>query len=102
MNGIRIALRKTEKEEAMPSIKHIVFPVDFSDRCTGAVPFVEKMARHHDAKITLISVAHPYYAGGLAGAPIVDPQEVLADVKEQLDSAFLTDFAGLKVTRVAE
>ena len=44
----------------MPNIKHILFPVDFSDRCNTAVPFVEEMARRNGAKITLISVAHPY------------------------------------------
>jgi nucleotide-binding universal stress UspA family protein len=90
------------KEEAMPNIKHIVFPVDFSDRCNGAVPFVEGLARRHGAKITLLSVAHPHYAGGLAGAVVVDPQEVLSNVKAQLDSSFLTDFTGLPVERVAE
>jgi len=48
----------------MPTIKHIVFPVDFSERCTGAVDFVGGVARRKGAKITLISVAHPFYAAG--------------------------------------
>jgi nucleotide-binding universal stress UspA family protein len=88
----------------MPSIKHIVFPMDFSDRSNGAVPFVAEMARRHDARVTLIAVAHPFYAGGLEGAPMIDPQLILNGVKSQLDNvhnAFLSDFAGLKVDRFA-
>jgi nucleotide-binding universal stress UspA family protein len=86
----------------MPTIKHIVFPIDFSDRCAVAVPFVADMARRHNAKITLISIAHPFYAGGLAGASIVDPQVVLDSVKADLASTFVKEFDGLPVTRVAE
>ncbi len=85
----------------MPSIKHIVFPVDFSDRSNGAVPFVVEMARRHDARVTLIAVAYPYYVGGFEGAPMIDPQLILDGVKPQLDNAFLSDFAGLKVDRMA-
>jgi nucleotide-binding universal stress UspA family protein len=88
-------------EKAMPSIKHIVFPVDFSERSNGAVPFVAEMARRHEAKVTLIAVAHPAYAGGLEGEALIDPQLILDGVKSQLDRAFLSDFAGLKVDRVA-
>jgi nucleotide-binding universal stress UspA family protein len=85
----------------MPKIKHIIFPVDFSDRSNSAVPFVAEMARRHDAKVTLIAVAHPYYESALAGAPMIDPQLILDRVKADLDNAFVSDFAGLKVERVA-
>lgn len=85
----------------MSKIKHIVFPVDFSDRSNCAVPFVAEMARRHEAKVTLLAVASPHYAGGLAGAPIIDPQLILDGVKAQLDECFLSDFAGLTVDRMA-
>lgn len=88
----------------MPSIKHIVFPVDFSDRSNCVMPFVAEMARRHDAKVTLIAVAHPYYAGGMAGAPMIDPQPILDSVKSQLDdvhNTFVSRFASLKVDRFA-
>jgi nucleotide-binding universal stress UspA family protein len=85
----------------MSKIKHIVFPVDFSDRSNSAVPFVAEMARRNEAKVTLLAVAHPYYAGGLAGAPVVEPQLILDGVKEQLDQTFVNDFAGLTVERIA-
>jgi nucleotide-binding universal stress UspA family protein len=85
----------------MPNIKHIVFPVDFSDRANSVAPFVAEMARQHDARVTLIAVAQPHYESGLAGAPMIDPQLILDDLKLELDAAFLSDFEGLKVDRVA-
>jgi len=86
----------------MPNIKHILFPIDFSDRCNTGVSFVEEMARRNGAKVTLISVAHTYFAGGLeVTTPMIDPQLILDDVKVQLDHTFTTDFAGITVDRVA-
>ena len=85
----------------MPNIKHIVFPVDFSDRSKSVVPFVAEMARQNNAKVTLIAVAQPHYESGLAGALIINPALILSDLKSELDCAFLSDFAGLKVERVA-
>jgi nucleotide-binding universal stress UspA family protein len=85
----------------MPNIKHILFPVDFSERSTSSVPFIAEMARRNDAKITLLSVAHPYFAGGLDIPPVIDPQLILDDLKVQLNNTFTTDFAGLKVDRMA-
>ena len=38
--------------KAMADIKHIAFPVDFSDRCNGTVPFVQGMASRYGAKVT--------------------------------------------------
>ena len=85
----------------MPSIKHIVFPVDFSDRSKGAVSFVSDVAHRTGAKVTLLSVAHPFYAGGLAGAAVVDPQQILDNVKAELDSTFVNEMPMLTVERVA-
>ena len=87
----------------MSRIKHIVFPVDFSDRSNGVVPFVVEMARRHDAKVTLIAVARlPYDESPEASAiDATDPQLILDGVKSRLDSAYLSDFAGLTVERKA-
>jgi nucleotide-binding universal stress UspA family protein len=89
----------------MPGFKHILFPIDFSDRCCAAVPFVEAMASRYQAKVTLISVAQPiYYAGmGDPGGPIViNTETMLSDLRERLDSALTREFAHLEVERVAE
>jgi nucleotide-binding universal stress UspA family protein len=86
----------------MAGFKHILFPVDFSERCRGAVPFVEEWAKRFGSKVTLISVAPTHFAGGIEGMPVIDPQEMLQSVKSQLDGAFTNNFAGLTVERVAE
>ncbi|MEQ1946628.1 MAG: universal stress protein [Bryobacteraceae bacterium] len=86
----------------MTTFKHILFPVDFSDRCNGAIPFVENMAHKCGAKVTLLAIAHPVYAGGLAGAAVVAPQEILSAVKMQLDNHFANSFTQIHVERVAD
>jgi len=84
----------------MPSFKHIVFPVDFSGRSNGAVPFVAEMARKQDAAVTLIAVAHlPNME--LLEPFTIDPQPILDGLKLRVDQAYLSHFAGLKVDRLA-
>ena len=40
----------------MPQFRHILFPVDFSDRCRVVQPLVIAMARQFQAKLTLLHV----------------------------------------------
>ena len=42
----------------MPRFEHILFPVDFSNRCRAAEPFVISTARQFHAKITILNVAN--------------------------------------------
>jgi len=89
----------------MLTMKHILFPLDFSDRCCGAVPFVEEMATRFGAKVTLISVAQPFYYTGMGdpGGPIMlNTDEMLGELAARLDGALVKEFARLKVERVAE
>jgi nucleotide-binding universal stress UspA family protein len=89
----------------MMYINHILFPVDFSERCCGAVGFVESMAKRYQAKITLLSAVQPFYYGAMGdpgGGVVVDPEELLRDRKETLDSSLTKEFADLRVERVAE
>jgi nucleotide-binding universal stress UspA family protein len=86
----------------MPNFKHIVFPVDFSDRCVDAVPFVEAMARQHGAKVTLLSAIQPFYAQGFEGVPVIDPQQLISGLKAELEAWLPASFAGLTVERVVE
>lgn len=89
----------------MLAIKHILFPIDFSDRCCGAAPFVDAMASRFGARVTLISVAPPVmYAGmGEPAAPVfLDEDALREEVQARLDSAFTREFAHLPVDRVAE
>ncbi len=43
----------------MTNFKHIIFPVDFSPRCIGTVPFVKEMVRRHGSQLTLLYAAEP-------------------------------------------
>ncbi|MBV8843991.1 MAG: universal stress protein, partial [Bryobacterales bacterium] len=48
----------------MFQIKKILFPVDFSPRCRGAIGYVEAMAGKFDAEVILLNVVEPP-AGGV-------------------------------------
>lgn len=89
----------------MLHIEHILFPVDFSQRCCAAVPFVDAMARQYGAKITMLSVSEAlfYAALGEPGGPvIINAEETLADLKDRLAGAMENDFRGVPVERVAD
>ena len=58
----------------MAAFHHILFPVDFSDRCHAVRPFVTALARKFNAKITLLhtlGVPRAFYGGVDASYPIV-------------------------------
>jgi len=87
----------------MLAIKHILFPIDFSERCCGAVPFVDSIARRFGAKITLISAAAPYWYAGDPGVPmVVDMDEVKGQLENRLKNTLLSDFKGLEVHRFVD
>lgn len=87
----------------MPKIDHILFPIDFSERCCHAAPFVDAMAKRYGAKITLIAVAQPFYPAAMGDGPVViDTEELARDLQTSLDGALVNEFPGLQVDRVAE
>jgi nucleotide-binding universal stress UspA family protein len=88
----------------MLAIKHILFPMDFSDRCSAAVPFVAKMATRFNANVTLLSTASPFWFtsdGYPGGSVAIDMDENLRDLKTRLDAAAGKGFASLPVDAVA-
>ena len=89
----------------MLTIKHILFPLDFSDRCTHAVPFVDAVADRFGANVTLKSVVQPFYYYGVGDPGLLvmsDTDALLAELKARLNSALLKEFAHLTVDRVAD
>src|SRR6185295_19996152 len=44
----------------MLAIKHLLFPIDFSERCCGTAPFVGALASRLGAKITLLTAVAPF------------------------------------------
>ena len=88
----------------MLAIKHILFPIDFSERCCHAAPSVQTMAKCFGAKITLISAMSPVWQTGLGeGATVpVDMNELKRDLEIRLSDTFVREFNGIPVQRVAE
>jgi len=89
----------------MLTIKHILFPFDFSKRSCGAVPFVEAMANRFGAKITLLSVAQLLWPTGASDilAPVaVDPEEARRELKTRMDSSVVKEFAHLPIEKIAK
>jgi nucleotide-binding universal stress UspA family protein len=75
----------------MPSIKKILFPVDFSQRSIGAARYVESLAGRFEAEIMLLHVVDTATHGSIA-------QHFQPSRKEQL-KAFLADELKQFVTR---
>src|SRR5579862_7236892 len=58
----------------MTGFHHILFPVDFSERCKAVRPFVKSLAQKFNAKVTLLhtlGVPRGFYGGVDASYPIV-------------------------------
>jgi nucleotide-binding universal stress UspA family protein len=89
----------------MLPIKHILFPMDFSERSLAAAPFVEAMAKRFGSKVTMLSVVQPVTYIGMAepgAAYYIEPAELKADLQKRLDSTLVREFAAVPVTRVTE
>jgi len=89
----------------MLTFRHILFPIDFSNRCCAAVPFVDAVARRFGSKVTLLSVAQPFWYTGMGdpgGPVVVDTEEIMRELETRLSGMLVKEFAHLKVDRVAE
>src|SRR4051812_30844033 len=89
----------------MPTIKHILFPVDFSKRCEGAAPFVGNMARQFGAAVTLFTAMPPVWQAAMADPTatiLIDMEELKRDLQARLDGYLLPQFAGITVRRIAQ
>jgi nucleotide-binding universal stress UspA family protein len=80
----------------MKTFSHILFPVDFSERCEAARPVVASWARRFNAKVTLLHTLQiPITSyGGADGYPvIVDVPAMEANFRERLER-FEIDITG--------
>ena len=68
----------------MPRFHHILFPVDFSDRCRSVRPFVKSFAEQFHSKLTLMHVVQipPGWYGGIDGG-----YQVTLDIPAMEESA---------------
>jgi nucleotide-binding universal stress UspA family protein len=74
------------------TIRHIVFPFDFSSQGYLAAPFVRTFAERCGARITLLAVIAP--AWDASEVPRIE-----ADFRSRLDAALTTEFDGFPVER---
>jgi len=86
----------------MPRFQHILFPVDFSDRCIAVRPFVRSIAQRFHSRLTILNVVHiptVCYGGLDAGFPMmIDIPEMQRAAKNELHTVFEDDLAEKVVT----
>ncbi len=78
----------------MPTIRHILFPIDFSAAGVAAVPYVRGLANRLHAKVTLLSVVPPTWVAppGLIVSPAgSDPEALQNTLQTQLDKLAIGD-----------
>jgi nucleotide-binding universal stress UspA family protein len=88
----------------MLPFKKILFPVDYSDHCRSIVPYVQEMAGHFSAQLTLV---HAYGVGALpyTELAVMDPNwpEEVRRREEQRLREFVTEtFPGQHVDSILE
>ena len=87
----------------MQTFQKILFPVDMSDNCQTAAPWVEKMAQIFNASVTMLHVLEmpPAYATDWYGFMAMVDMSAIRDSRISELNAFLHDrFAGVNVSRV--
>jgi nucleotide-binding universal stress UspA family protein len=91
----------------MLAIKHILFPVDFSEQTRAAAPYVATLAKQFGAEVTLLSVMQPFWepTGGVlvpAGPAMFDLAELERTLDARLQGALTTELSGITVHRNAQ
>ena len=87
----------------MQAFQKILFPIDMSDTCAAAAPFVDALARKFDAELTLLHVLEmpPGYVTDWYGyLALVDTEAIREARQNEVDQYFKDRFQGLNVRRV--
>lgn len=75
----------------MLPFRKVVFPVDYSDPCNAAVPYVKEIVERFDTELSLV---HAYGSESLPGNEIVFADPSLAAKAQESELARLREFAG--------
>jgi nucleotide-binding universal stress UspA family protein len=87
----------------MPTIKHILFPFDFSAQGSEAAPFVRTIAGHYNAKVSVLSVIPPIWnSSPAARPPLAGLDAPEHELQERMDEALAQEFAGFAACRLTE
>lgn len=87
----------------MPSFKHILFPVDFSEQNRAVAPYVICMARRYRARVSMlhaIELPTGVYPGWPVYGPAFDFQGMMDRGKERLDSYLQRELEGIPTARL--
>jgi len=87
----------------MQAFQKILFPIDMSDSCSAAAPFVEAMARKFQAELILLHVLEipPAYVTDWYGYMALVDTEAIRNARQGEIDAYLKDkFPGIRVKRV--
>jgi nucleotide-binding universal stress UspA family protein len=87
----------------MPSIQHILFPLDFSAAGTAAIPYVSALATRFQARVTLLSVVPPAWIAppGIIVSPVgSDPEALQQTLQAHLEKVTIQGMAS-PLTRIA-
>jgi len=87
------------------TLKHILFPYDFSAQGSSIAPFVRTVAERFGAKVTLFSVVPPAWDSPPAGMGALvgnDPVEWTASLQAELDRSLEKELAPMAVERIAD
>lgn len=79
----------------MPTIKHILFPLDFSAAGMAAVPYVRALANQFHSRVTVLSVVPPAWVtppGLIPPTTGSDPEALQNTLQEHLDKLALDGF----------
>jgi nucleotide-binding universal stress UspA family protein len=79
----------------MPTIKHILLPLDFSAASLAAIPYVRALANQFHAKVTVLSIVPPTWVAppGLIVSPAgSDPEVLQSTLQAHLDKQAIEGF----------
>jgi nucleotide-binding universal stress UspA family protein len=92
-----------ERRFAMHTFQKILFPIDMSDSCTAAAPFVETMAKKFQAEVTLLHILEMpqgYATDWYGYLALVDTDAIRKARQNEVDSYLKDKFEVLNVRRV--
>src|SRR5206468_767594 len=88
----------------MVPITRILFPVDFSERCTEMLPYVKAIAASYKAQLLLLHVINPIYVIPETGigppTALSVPEWLRCQQFERLEEFGNAELAGLSVRRL--
>jgi len=88
----------------MPSLRHILFPVDFSEQNRAMAPHVACMAARYRAHVTMLHVLEipaAVYLGWPEYTGLIDLPAIMREQKRELQSFLKSEFETITTARIS-